>query len=405
METPRPYSLLCELTYRCPLQCPYCSNPLGFARHTGELETAEWQRVLMEAAALGVVQAHFSGGEPLVRADVAEIIRHASGLGLYTNLSTGGTLLTEKVAGELRAAGLDSLQVSLQDADAENSDRLAGGAPSFEKNIRAARLVKATGFSLTINVVLHRQNVDRLGAIIALAEELGAERLELANTQFNGWALKNRAALLPSRAQVERAAAVAQGARERLKGRMEILYVLPDYFEAFPKACLHGWGRVFMTVAPDGMVLPCQTAREIRGMTFANARELSLEEIWFHSEAFEKFRGTGWLPEPCQSCPRKATDFGGCRCQAFLLTGDARATDPVCSLAPRHDLITQALAEAEGKPEKEISVKGSGILTINDRMFSEKLDRLEACPTTFAGTSEKALIYRTARLSSQFSES
>ena len=347
METLRPYSLLCELTYRCPLQCPYCSNPLAFASHMGELTTAEWQRVFSEAAALGVVQAHFSGGEPLLRADAPAIIRHARDLGLYTNLSTGGTLLTEALAGELRAAGLDSLQVSLQDSDAESSDRLAGGAPSFEKKIRAARLVKATGFSLTLNVVLHRQNIGRLEAIIALAETLGAERLELANTQFNGWALVNRAALLPTRAQVEQAAATTQRARPRLQGRMEILYVLPDYFEPYPKACLHGWGRVFLTVAADGAVLPCQTAREIRGLNFDNVRERSLADIWLNSEAFVKYRGTGWLPEPCQSCPRKETDFGGCRCQAFLLTGDAAATDPACSLAPRHDLILAALAGAE----------------------------------------------------------
>jgi pyrroloquinoline quinone biosynthesis protein E len=313
----------------------------------GELTTAEWQRVFSEAAALGVVQAHFSGGEPLLRADAPAIIRHARDLGLYTNLSTGGTLLTEALAGELRAAGLDSLQVSLQDSDAESSDRLAGGAPSFEKKIRAARLVKATGFSLTLNVVLHRQNIGRLEAIIALAETLGAERLELANTQFNGWALVNRAALLPTRAQVEQAAATTQRARPRLQGRMEILYVLPDYFEPYPKACLHGWGRVFLTVAADGAVLPCQTAREIRGLNFDNVRERSLADIWLNSEAFVKYRGTGWLPEPCQSCPRKETDFGGCRCQAFLLTGDAAATDPACSLAPRHDLILAALAGAE----------------------------------------------------------
>jgi pyrroloquinoline quinone biosynthesis protein E len=320
---------------------------LDFARHTDELTTAEWERVLAEAAALGVVQAHFSGGEPLLRADLPQLIQRARDLGLYTNLSTGGTLLTEKLAGRLRAAGLDSLQVSLQDAAAEPSDRLAGGAPSFEKKIRAARIARQTGFSLTLNFVLHRQNLDRIAAMIAMAEELGAERLELANTQYNGWALKNRAALLPARAQVEHAARVAGAARQRLAGRMEILHVLPDYFEPFPKACLNGWGRVFMTVSADGAVLPCQTARGIRGLEFANAREHSLEKIWFESGAFQRFRGTAWLPEPCQSCPRKEMDFGGCRCQAFLLTGDAAATDPVCSLAPGHHLIVEALAGAE----------------------------------------------------------
>src|SRR5271154_2383842 len=346
METPHPYSLLCELTYRCPLQCPYCSNPINFARHTEELTTAEWERVLSEAAALGVVQAHFSGGEPLLRDDLPQIIHRARALGLYTNLSTGGTLLTEKLAGQFREAGLDSLQLSIQDGDAKNSVRLGGGAPSFEKKIRAAQIARQFGFSLTINVVLHRQNLDRIEAIISMAEKLGAERLELANSQYNGWALKNRAVLLPSRDQVEHAARVADAARQRLKGRMEILYVLPDYFEQFPKPCLNGWGRVFMTVAADGAVLPCQTAREIRGLKFEHVRDCSLEKIWFESEAFCKFRGTDWLPEPCQSCPRKEIDFGGCRCQAFLLAGDSGVTDPVCSLSPRHNLIAEALAEA-----------------------------------------------------------
>ncbi|HSY43660.1 MAG TPA: pyrroloquinoline quinone biosynthesis protein PqqE [Candidatus Acidoferrum sp.] len=360
METPRPFSLLCELTYRCPLQCPYCSNPLDFARHTTELTTDEWKRVLSEAAALGVVQSHFSGGEPLLRKDVVEIIGHAHELGLYTNLSTGGTLLNDTLTEQLRAAGLDSLQVSLQDSDAVNSDRLAGGPPSFEKKIRAARLAKQAGFPLTLNFVLHRQNIGHLAAIIALAEELGAERLELANTQFNGWALKNRVALLPTRAQVETGAEIVRATQKRLKGQMEILHVLPDYFEQFPKPCLHGWGRVFMTVAADGLVLPCQTAREIRGMKFDNIRGGSLERIWFQSEAFCKFRGTDWLPEPCQSCPRKEMDFGGCRCQAFLLAGDAAVTDPVCSLSPHHEVITRALAEAESAGTEQMIYRNPG---------------------------------------------
>jgi PqqA peptide cyclase len=360
METPRPYSLLCELTYRCPLQCPYCSNPIHFARYPGELDTGEWLRVLTEAATLGVVQAHFSGGEPLLRDDAPAIIRHARQLGLYTNLSTGGTLLTDKLAEELRDAGLDSLQVSIQDADAESSDCMAGGAPSFQKKIAAARLVKRTGFSLTLNVVLQRRNIGRIEAIIAMAEELDADRLELANTQFNGWAFKNRAALLPTRDQVLNATAVTRAAQQRLQGRMEILYVLPDYFESFPKACLHGWGHVFMTVAADGAVLPCQTAREIRGLEFANVRQASLENIWFESEAFRKFRGTHWLPEPCRSCPRKEVDFGGCRCQAFLLTADATAPDPACSLAPGHRLIAAALAEAEAGSDESLIYRTPG---------------------------------------------
>ncbi|MGH8023074.1 MAG: pyrroloquinoline quinone biosynthesis protein PqqE [Limisphaerales bacterium] len=347
MDTPRPFSLLCELTYRCPLQCPYCSNPLDYAARAGELKTDEWKRVLAEASSLGAVQSHFSGGEPLLRSDVSAIIRHARELGFYTNLSTGGTLLTEKVADALREAGLDHLQISIQDSDPSGSDAIARGAPSYERKIKAARLARKHGFPLTLNVVLHRRNLERVEAIIALAEELGAERLELANTQFNGWAFKNRAALLPSREQVVRTARLVQAARERLREKMDILYVLPDYFEPFPKPCLHGWGRVFMTVAPDGMVLPCQTAREIRGLKFDNVRDASLEDIWFKSETFCKFRGVNWLPDPCRSCPRKEVDFGGCRCQAFLLTGDASATDPVSSLAPGHRLVEAALSEVE----------------------------------------------------------
>jgi len=354
METPRPYALICELTYRCPLQCPYCSNPVDFARHTGELRTEEWERILIEAAALGVVQVHFSGGEPLLRTDLPQMIRRARSLGLYSNLSTGGTLLTEPLARALREAGLDSFQVSIQDADGNNSDRIAGGKPSFEKKKHAARLAKDAGFALTLNAVLHRQNLAHIEAIIALAESLGAERLELANVQYNGWALKNREALLPTRGQVERAAAVAELARQRLEGKMELLYVLPDYFEQFPKPCLYGWGRVFLTVTADGTTLPCQTAREISGLTFENARKSSLEKIWFESDTFCRFRGTDWLPEPCRSCPRKDVDFGGCRCQAFLLTGDAAATDPACSLSPQHDVVTRAVDRAESYPSGEL---------------------------------------------------
>ena len=347
MESLRPYSLLCELTYTCPLQCPYCSNPVDFGRYTDELDTHEWQRLLDEAASLGVVQVHFSGGEPLLRTDLLQIVRKARDLGLYTNLSTGGTLLTEKLACELRAAGLDSIQLSIQDADSYKSNYISGGLASFEKKKRAALLAKNSGFPLTINVVLHKQNLDNIDSIIGLAEDLGAERLELANTQFNGWALKNRKLLLPTRLQVERAVTVVESALHRLKGKMEILYVVPDYFEVYPKPCLYGWGRVFMTITADGTVLPCQASREISGLKFENVQNKSLEKIWFESEVFCKFRGTEWMPEPCRSCPQKMKDFGGCRCQAFLLTGDASVTDPVCSFSPHHSIIEQAVREAE----------------------------------------------------------
>lgn len=343
-----PYSLLCELTFSCPLQCPYCSNPVDFGRYIdNELVTQEWERILCEAAALGVVQVHFSGGEPLLRKDIVQIIKKARDLNLYTNLSTGGTLLTENLAHELRFAGLDSLQISIQDVDSNKSDYISGALGSFEKKKKAALIAKNSGFPLTINVVLHKQNLDNIEAIIDLAEELGAERLELANTQFNGWALKNRNLLLPTRYQVEKSLRVVESSRLRLKGKMEILYVVPDYFEQYPKPCLYGWGRVLMTITSDGTVLPCQAAREISGLKFENARNKSLEKIWFESESFCIFRGTDWMPEPCRSCPQKLIDFGGCRCQAFLLTGNAAVTDPVCSLSPHHIIIEQAIKDAE----------------------------------------------------------
>ena len=343
-----PYSLLCELTYRCPLQCPYCSNPVDFGLYIDdELATQEWERILSEASALGVVQVHFSGGEPLLRKDIVDIIKKARNLNLYTNLSTGGTLLTENLIYELHSAGLDNLQISIQDSDSLKSDYISGGLGSFEKKKEAALLAKNSGFPLTINTVLHKQNLDNIEAIIGLAEELGAERLELANTQFNGWALKNRNLLLPTRYQIENAIRKVESARERLKDKMEILYVLPDYFEQYPKPCLYGWGRVFMTVTSDGTVLPCQAAREIRGLKFENARNKPLEKIWFESESFCIFRGTDWMPEPCRSCPQKLIDFGGCRCQAFLLTGNAAVTDPVCSLSPNHNIIEQAIEDTE----------------------------------------------------------
>jgi PqqA peptide cyclase len=347
-QLPYPYSLLCELTYRCPLQCPYCSNPLDFGRYIDdELTTQEWECILSQASALGVVQVHFSGGEPLLRKDIVEIIKKARDLNLYTNLSTGGTLLTENLIYELHSAGLDNLQISIQDSDSLKSDYISGGLGSFEKKKKAALLAKNSGFPLTINTVLHKQNLDNIEAIIGLAEELGAERLELANTQFNGWALKNRNLLLPTRYQVENAIRKVESARQRLKDKMEILYVLPDYFEQYPKPCLYGWGRIFMTVTSDGTVLPCQAAREIRGLKFENTRNKSLEKIWFKSESFCIFRGTDWMPEPCRSCPQKLIDFGGCRCQAFLLTGNAAVTDPVCSLSPHHNIIEQAIEEKE----------------------------------------------------------
>jgi pyrroloquinoline quinone biosynthesis protein E len=341
---PRPLALLAELTYRCPLKCPYCSNPLELARYRSELDTATWQRVLTEAADLGVVQVHFSGGEPLVRRDLADLVHHARQLDLYSNLSTGATLADEATLESLKQAGLDHLQISLLDSQPDSNDWLAG-APSFDKKRRAVGVAKRLGFPVTLNVVLHRHNLDRIEEIVGLARDWQVDRLELAHVQYLGWAFKNRAALLPARAQVDRAAEVV--ARARLARGPEILHVLPDYFQEYPKVCLHGWGRAFLTVAPDGAVLPCQTAREIPGLEFPNVRHVSLEAIWFGAPVFQRFRGTDWMPEPCKSCERRELDFGGCRCQAFLLAGDPAVTDPVCQLSPLHAVVRQALAETE----------------------------------------------------------
>ena len=350
METPSPYCLLAELTYRCPLQCPYCSNPLELNRFRNELDTAVWTRVLEEVARLGVVQVHFTGGEPLVRRDLAELVRRARELDLYSHLSTSGIGADQTKLECLRDAGLDALQISLQDSRPAENDWLAG-LPSFEKKRQAIESAKRLEFPVTLNVVLHRQNLDRIDEMIDLACDWSVDKLELAHTQYGGWAFRNRAALLPTKDQVERAAEVVANGRERLNGELEIVHVLPDYFQQFPKACLHGWGRVFLTVAPDGTVLPCQTAREIAGLIFPSVKETSLDEIWFGAPVFQLFRGTDWMPQPCRSCDRREIDFGGCRCQAFLLTGDVTATDPVCHLSPQHNVVQEALLDARGEED------------------------------------------------------
>jgi PqqA peptide cyclase len=341
----RPFGLLAELTYGCPLHCPYCSNPLELGAYADELTTAEWLRVLAEARELGVLHLHLSGGEPLLRRDLTDIVRAARDLGLYTNLITSALGLTARRAERLRAAGLDHVQISLQADEAALSDRLAG-APSFGRKLAAARLVKELGWPLTLNVVLHRHNLDRIDRILALAEDLDADRIELAHTQYYGWALRNRDGLLPSRAQLARAEDVVRAARERLEGGMEVVYVLPDYFGRYPKPCMGGWGRRQLTVVPDGGVLPCPTAHTLP-LPRAGVREHSLAWIWECSPLFQRFRGTDWMPEPCRSCDRRELDFGGCRCQAFQLTGDAARTDPACHLSPDHGIVAEAVRAAE----------------------------------------------------------
>jgi pyrroloquinoline quinone biosynthesis protein E len=337
----RPYGLLLELTHRCPLHCPYCSNPikpLGAA----ELDAEVWKRVIREAAAMGVLQAGFSGGEPLLRKDLESLVRVAREAGLYTNLITSGIGLTEARSKRLAEAGLDNVQISFQAAETPLADRIAGVRDAHRHKLRAVEMIKEAGLTLSLNVVLHRLNIDQLEQIISFGQSLGATRLELANTQYYGWAYRNRFALMPTPAQVEAAARIAREARKRLSGSLDIVYVLPDYHTGRPKPCMNGWGRRFLTVSPGGSVLPCPTAWEIPNLTFDSVRERSLRWIWESSESFNRYRGTEWMPEPCRSCPQRDIDFGGCRCQAALLTGDAANTDPACELSPYHPLVRRA---------------------------------------------------------------
>jgi pyrroloquinoline quinone biosynthesis protein E len=345
----RPTTLLAELTHRCPLHCPYCSNPLAMVGAASELTTEEWRRVFTEARGLGVLQLGLSGGEPLARKDLEALTAHAHGLGLYTTLVTSGVGFTRERANALRDAGLEHVQISIQDADPERADRVAGMRAAHLKQ-DAAAVVRELGFAFTINAVLHRANLDRVGDIIEMAAAWGADRLELANTQYYGWALENRRALMPTAAQVAAAQAVADEAIRRYRGRMQILYVLPDYYEAYPKPCYAGWASVYLVVSPDGLTLPCHGATQITTLQFDNVRERSLDWIWRESPAFQAYRGDEWMAEPCRSCPRKTVDFGGCRCQAFALTGDATNADPVCTLSPFRQIIDRAVQEATGAP-------------------------------------------------------
>jgi PqqA peptide cyclase len=345
MPPPRPSTLVAELSYQCPLHCPYCSNPLhiGAEAYREELETEHWLRVFEEARALGVLQLALTGGEPMLRRDLVELCAGAREAELYSSLITAGTLFTRPAAEALKAAGLDHVQISIQSPDPADNDRIAGNR-SFEKKIAAARLARELDFPLTINCVLHRQNLDRIEEILELTLELDAQRLELANTQYYGWAVANQDALMPSREQLERAEAAVGRFRARVGPRVDVLWVLPDYFEDLPKPCTGGWGRTAMVMAPNGDVLPCHAASTIPGLEFDNVREHSLQWIWNESDAFNRFRGTDWMQEPCRSCPldRQEVDFGGCRCQALRLAGDAAATDPVCRFSPHHYRVVAA---------------------------------------------------------------
>lgn len=352
-----PLWLLAELTYACPLQCPYCSNPLDFARTRGELTTDQWLDTLRGARKLGAVQLGLSGGEPLVRRDLEDVVSEARALGYYTNLITSAIGMNADRVRRLREAGLDHVQISFQASDAELNNHLAG-TDAFAHKVEMARAVKDEGYPMVLNVVLHRHNIDRTDAILDLALDLGADYVELANTQFYGWAFHNRHKLLPTREQLERSEAVANRYREAHGDRMRILYVIPDYYADRPKPCMNGWGKVFLSVTPDGTALPCQGARRLPGIEFPRVTEHSIAWIWNESPAFNRFRGTDWMKEPCRSCPERDKDFGGCRCQAWLVTGDPASADPVCGLSPDRALIDRVVEEVNDATASEAAVGG-----------------------------------------------
>lgn len=356
-----PYAVLAELSHRCPLQCPYCSNPVELERASGECTTDEWRRVMDEAVDLGVLHVHFSGGEPTVRRDLEQLVAHAAQVGLYSNLITSAVLLDEARVKSLADSGLDHVQISFQDSTAELGDRIAGYKGALEKKKRAARLVRKAGLPLTVNVVMHRQNLHRLEDTIRMAVELDAERIEVAQVQYYAWAYRNRAAFLPTREQLDEAVRVVEEARERLKGVLTFDFVVPDYYARRPKSCMGGWGRQFINISPSGKVLPCHAAEVIPGITYESIREKPLAEIWENSDSFNRFRGTSWMPEPCRSCDRREIDWGGCRCQAYMLTGDAARTDPACALAPDRAVLDEPLGWAhEAPPEFVYRRYGNG---------------------------------------------
>jgi len=364
-----PLWLLLELTYRCPLHCVFCYNPTEFARTGPELPTEDWLRVLREARALGAVQLGLSGGEPLEREDLQTLVAEAHRLGYYINLITSGVGLTAPRIAGLKAGGLDHIQLSFQDSTRELNDFLSS-TRTFELKARVAALIRAHDYPMVLNVVLHRLNIDHVGEILEMAERLGAQYVELANTQYYGWAWLNRQQLLPSRAQLERAEAVTQRFRERVAGRIQVYFVVPDYFERRPKACMGGLGSVFLGIAPDGTAMPCHAARMLPDLDLPNVRSADIRTIWYDSPAFNRFRGEAWMKEPCRSCPERTHDFGGCRCQAYLLTGDATNTDPVCDLSPHHQLVTDAVARAER--DAASTARAEQVLVFRDHRTSIK---------------------------------
>ncbi len=341
----QPLWLLAELTYRCPLHCVFCYNPVQLTQASSELSTAEWVEVMRQARQLGAAQLGFSGGEPLLRDDLEELVQEAHRLGYYTNLITSGVGLSPERARRLKDAGLDHVQLSFQDSTRELNDFLSH-TKTFELKKRVAQTIKAHDWPMVMNCVLHRHNLPHVGAIIDMALDLGAEYLELANVQYYGWAWLNRDHLMPTRAQLQEAEAVVQGYRERIGQQCRLLFVVPDYFEERPKACMNGWGAVFLSIAPDGLAMPCHNARDLPGLQLPNVREQPIADIWQRSQAFNAYRGQDWMQEPCRSCDERHKDFGGCRCQAFMVTGDAAAADPVCAKSPQHEKIVNFVRRA-----------------------------------------------------------
>lgn len=351
---PNPLVLVAELTHRCPLHCVYCSNPLNLAKRESELDTAAWARIFREAAALGVLQVDFTGGEPLARPDLTELVHAAREAGLYTSLITSGLPLDEKRLDELIAAGLDHLQLSFQGVH-EESARKASGTTTHAQKLTVARWVKARRIGFTLNFVIHRENLNELPGMIQLAKELQAQRVEFAHVQYYGWAFQNRGRLLPTREQLDESLRIIEEAKEKLRGRIRVEYVVPDYYGRFPKACMGGWGRKVMLIKPNGDVLPCHAADVLPGLKFENAARNSLRAIWYESDAFQKYRGDQWMREPCRTCDRRTQDFAGCRCQAFLLANDATEADPVCSLSPHRPLVDEILASVAQAPQSGAS--------------------------------------------------
>jgi PqqA peptide cyclase len=378
-----PLWLLAEVTYKCPLHCVFCYNPVDYTQYGPELSTEEWLRVLREGREIGCTQLGFSGGEPLMRDDLEIMVAEARKLGYYSNLITSGVGLTEKRISAFKQGGLDHIQLSFQDSTREINDFISS-TKTFELKSKVAKLIKQHEYPMVLNVVLHRMNIDHIQQILEMAEAMGAEYLELANTQYYAWALVNRDQLLPSREQLERAEEITNQFRARIGDRMKIYFVVPDYYATRPKACMNGWGSVFVTIQSDGTVLPCHEARMLPGMTFPSVREHDLRWIWYDSPGFNHFRGDEWMKEPCRTCPEKTKDFGGCRCQAYMLTGDAANADPVCDLSPHHDVVTAAVAKAQQAQTKAATAKNIAAQPIlfRDDKNSRKLSQKAQSETT-----------------------